>query len=129
MKRKAKQVRNKLKACRECRFNQHSLVLGLIHDVLVLIRGIIAIVAWPCRAGATAIHAELRKHPAFRFKHAHSVICITMGLGVLALSFVVEHCVKHPASGIAVETLRAAGVCPVWETISAAFKLGADFET
>ena len=123
MKRKAK------RQCKSCKFSRRqSLILGLFSDLWVTCKVLVAIVAWPVRTAAHAIHAETRKHPALRYKHMHSVLCILLGLCVLSLSFWVEHMFKHPASGIAVETLRAAGVCPVWETLSRAMQFGSDFE-
>lgn len=107
---------------------RHSAVLGLLSDLAFLVKLLIATISWPVKALAGLIHSELRKHPQFQYKHMHSALCIIIGLGVLTLSFWLETVSHHPVSQVSVETLRAAGVCPIWETIAAVLKIGAEFE-
>jgi len=126
MKRK-KVSRKGAQKCADCRYNKHSLVLGLLDDLWVVLRTLIKLLAWPCKALAGMIHAEMKKYPALRFRHSHAVLCVFFGLAVLALSFAVEAYFVHPAWKVPVETMRAAGVCPIWESLAALMRLGEDF--
>jgi hypothetical protein len=128
MKRKKQHRKSPLKICADCRFNKHSLVLGLIGDLVTLIKGLVSLIAWPVRTLSKVVRRQY-KHTAFgRWKHAHSVLCVAFGLALLGLTFTIEALSKHPAWSATIETMRAAGVCPVWETLSRALKFGADFE-
>lgn len=104
---------------------KHSFVLGVMSDGWTLLRWLFALIAWPVRTLATAIHRQIA--PRWRFKHSHAVTCIALGVLVLGVSFTIENLFHHPAWGIPVETMRAAGVCPIWESLSAMMKLSEDF--
>lgn len=105
--------------------HKHSFVLGVLSDGWTLLRWLCALIAWPIRTLATAIHRQIAPH--WRFKHSHALTCIALGVLVLGVSFAIENLFRHPAWGIPVETMRAAGVCPIWESLSAMMKLSEDF--
>jgi hypothetical protein len=124
-----KRIRKKVakrKAARKVQ--RHSAVLGLLSDLFFVLRLLIGIISWPVKSMAHVIHSSLRQHPQLRYKHMHSVVCIIIGLGVLTLSFWLETLSHHPLASVSVETLRAAGVCPIWESLAAIMKLSSEFE-
>jgi hypothetical protein len=125
MKRKKRKIAPK-RAC-GCGKRQ-SLVIGLCNDLWLVVQMTMRVGSWPCRATATLVHSQLRKHPSFRFKHAHAVLCMSMGFALLGITFMVENAFHHAAWSMTVETMRAAGVCPIWETIAAMMKIGSEFE-
>ena len=102
----------------------NSVVLGLLHDIWVLLRLIVSLLSWPAKTLARAIHNSVKHHPALRSKHTHTMLCVGIGLATLLVSFVIEHYSSHPVWSASVETMRAAGVCPIWESLAAAMSIG-----
>lgn len=103
-------------------------LIGFLHDVFFVLKGIRAIIGWPVHAAAKGIHKAMRHYPAMHFKHSRSIICGSIGVALLAASFAVEHWYHGPLWLGLVEGLRAVGACPVWDVVSGITKVGAEFE-
>lgn len=99
-------------------------VKGAWHDISHTITLIIHLGAYPFHALARL----LRRHRLLQFKHSHTVICISLGGSVMALSYFLEHLYNHPVWGATIETTRAAAACPIWDSISALTKVSKDLE-
>lgn len=98
-------------------------VIGLITALLNVLGFTLKIVGWPVLRLCSAVHRwlnrEMKVHAQLRFLTSHATVCVVCGLVILAITFALEHLFSHPMWGVAIETGRAAGVCPLWETISA----------
>jgi hypothetical protein len=111
------------------RFTKHSLVLGLLSDLHTLIKLVMAIISWPVKTIAHGVHTVLKPHLRhIKHNHAHAAICVALGVTVLGVSFVAEHMFQHVAWNVTIETMRAAGVCPIWETLATLLNIGKDLE-
>jgi hypothetical protein len=109
------------KAVRVAKCNhRHSFVLGVASDLWLALTLVVALLAWPVKATARGLHAMVKHHPAMRSERAHTVLCVSLGMALLVVSFTVENLFHHPAWSACVETSRAMGVCPIWETVAAA---------
>lgn len=98
-------------------------VIGLVTALLNVLGFAIKIVGWPVMRFCSAFHRylnrEMKVHPQLRFLTSHAFVCVVCGLIILTITFLLEHLSTHTLWGVAIETGRAAGVCPLWETISA----------
>lgn len=103
------------------KYHRPSVVLGFIYDVLFVIHHMVIIIGWPIRAAAHALRKIFRRYPSLRFLHSHEVLSVVLGLSTLALAFALENLSHHYLWSATIETMRAAGVCPVWELIAAKF--------
>jgi hypothetical protein len=121
--RKVCRVKRGKKACRAYR---PSLVLGLLFDLWAVVNTAARMGAWPVRMVAHWIHRELRKHPAFRFRHSHVVLCMAIGFCLVLTSFALEGLFKHVLWNCTLETMRATGVCPIWDAVSGISKVYAE---
>ena len=129
MKRKTKVKSERFKICSKCRFNQQSLILGLIHDLFMLIKVIFSIISWPVHTLSRVVQDQVKKVPQLHVSHVRAIICILIGLAVIGVTYLAEHLFDHSKVWLmSIETARAAGVCPIWETIAATLKIGAEFE-
>jgi hypothetical protein len=109
----------KAKRCARCQNRKQSLVAGLINDVWFVIRGIIKLVSWPVHAFSHLLARECKKHPELKVLHNHAFVSVLTGFMLLLIAFSLEHAFKHVFWTCSIETMKAAGVCPIWETISA----------
>ena len=113
---KRKPVRRVKKARR------HSAILGLLSDLALLFATLYAVISWPVRHGSHAamrfLRRTLRRHPALRTHQAHHAVSIACGVALLTVSFVIGELYHHPLWSVCTETMKAAGVCPIWEAIA-----------
>jgi hypothetical protein len=93
-------------------------VVGLVHDLLSAFKALIKVFSWPINSLSHVIHVEAKKHPSLKVLHSRAFISFCMGFTVLAISFSVEHLFKHVLWDCSIETMRAAGVCPIWDIVS-----------
>lgn len=108
-------------------FNDLGRVLKVIFKVIGLVfHAIIKIVGWPVHAISHLIHREVKQYPHLAFLQNRRVISVALGLVLLAVSFAVEHISQHFLWGCSIETMRAAGVCPVWEAIAGTIRAGSE---
>jgi ABC-type dipeptide/oligopeptide/nickel transport system permease component len=120
---RAKTVRKSAR-CAACKFARRpSFVLGVLADLWFALCAIAKVGAFPVRTIAHAIHRLMRKHPALRFKHAHVALCVLIGFTLVLVSFVLEKAFNHVLWTCTLETLRAAGVCPIWDAVSGISKV------
>lgn len=100
---------------------RHSMVLGLIDDVLFLIGLVAKIGGWPVKAFSKAFSKACRTYPELKVFHNHATVSVITGLGLLVVSFTIADLYHHALWAATIETARAAGVCPIWEIISTRF--------
>lgn len=123
---------------RKVKSHRHSLVLGLVHDVTfvlgLIIRGVfkllsvlVTVLGWPIRkfshVAARTIKTQVKVHPQLHFLETHTFWSVGAGSVLLILSFAAENLSHHFLWGCTLETARAAGVCPIWETIASLSKI------
>jgi hypothetical protein len=117
---------------------RHSLVLGLVHDlsfvlgliitaVFTVLTFAVKIIGYPVRkfahGMARVIKTQVRVHPQLHFLETHTFWSVSAGMVLLVVSFAAENLSHHFLWGCTVETARAAGVCPIWETIASLTKI------
>lgn len=127
-----RQVRRKVKT------HRHSLVLGLVHDISFVlgfvVRGffkllsvLVTVLGWPIRKFAhfavRTIKTQVKVHPQLHFLETHTFWSVGAGSVLLIVSFAAENLVHHFLWQCTLETARAAGVCPIWETIASLTKI------
>jgi hypothetical protein len=93
-------------------------LLGLFHDILRAVSLATKTIAWPVHTFSHWVAKESRRHPGLKVLHSHSFVCVSMGFVLLAVSFAIEHFSEHFLWSCSIETMRAAGVCPIWEVIA-----------
>lgn len=98
-------------------------LLGAVYDVLRLVSFAIRIVAWPVNKATVYVHRELKKHPTLKVLHNRKVVCVSLGSVLLIVSFAIEAWSEHYAWKGFMEIVRAAGACPIWDSISSVTKI------
>ena len=104
-------------------YTKHSLVIGLISDILRLIRVLIIIVGLPVRLMSMGIAKAAKKYPRLRWFHSHEFVTVCAGFTILVIAFAIQR-FFHPEHVVAestLETMKAAGVCPMWSVIESRF--------
>lgn len=82
------------------------------------------LVNWPFHWAAGQIRATFKHWGVPAILHHHKAISVSLGLCVLFVSFFIQNWFNHPVWEASVETMRAAGVCPLWEAIAVAINIG-----
>jgi hypothetical protein len=100
---------------------RHSLVLGLLSDILFTVGLVMKIVNWPVHTFARWVNRESRHYPELRILQSHLFVSVTSGALVLVGSFFVADWFHHAVWSATIETARAAGVCPIWALIETKF--------
>jgi len=122
-----KRTKRKVVSRRRNNKRAHSLVLGVVHDILWIVKIVCSVISWPVKQVANIIKKQLHRNRTLRkFRYTHEVVCIGLGLAILGVAFALESLSSHPLWGMSIETMRAAGVCPIWETLAAVMKIGED---
>ena len=127
-----KRIKNKAhKVChvhkrKVCKYRP-SLVLGLLFDLWFMLRLVAHVGAMPVRYTAHQLNKVARLHPRLRHVHAHAMLCVFIGCTLVAISFAVEHLFHGALWTCALETTRAAGVCPVWDVVSGVTHVADEF--
>jgi hypothetical protein len=93
--------------------HQHSLVLGLLYDL----RLVVFITAWPVRTLAVELARLSRRNPRLKWLHDHHVHQVAIGFLFVVIAFLLEDYSHHAAWKAGVETVRAVGVAPLWEVV------------
>ena len=103
------------------------LALGLYNDICFVVLAFIHVLAWPVHKLGHVITKYARQHPSLRMLHSHAFTCVAIGLMLTIVSYFVERHVQHsPLTSAGVDTLRAAGAAPLWDTLSGLFKVRND---
>lgn len=95
------------------------LFVGLIHDLLFVIRGAFKVFSWPVLAVSHWFAKEMKAHPDMWVLHSHRFWAVCLGVLLLFVSFAVEHYSNHPLWKCSLEVMKAVGACPLWEGVSA----------
>jgi len=118
--------------------HRQSATVGLINDVVVVLGFILKVVFFVLniivkilgapirfvgRNVAKVFAEEVKVHPQLKVLEKHYVWSVATGLCMLLLSFAIQNLFHHFVWECAIETTRAAAVCPIWETLSAVLKI------
>jgi len=109
----------KARKVKQAPITRHSAILGLVSDLLFLVGLLIKAIGWPIHALAHVLKDVARKYPRLKFLHSHEVWSVLIGLAVLTVATMLEHYSQHFLWATSIETLRAVGVVPIWEQVSA----------
>ena len=118
-----KKLRKSNRVRRRKRTYRPSFILGIMFDLWALVCLVVKIGAWPVRTLSHTIHRELRKYPMLRFRHAHVALCMAIGFLLVLASFALQNLFHHVMWDCTLETVRAAGVCPIWDAVSGISKV------
>lgn len=86
----------------------------------------VRLVGWPVMAVAHKIHITMKRRNAHPILTSRKTWAIAMGLFVLFISFTIQNLFNHPLWACSIETMRAGGVCPIWESIAIGLNLSKD---
>lgn len=125
--RKKKHVARARRFCARCRplSTRFSLTL-CIGQALALLSVVVSIVCWPFRKFSAYAKATLKPYPRLHCLYSHSVVCCLGGMIVLAFSFALSEWSNKVLWKCTIETSRALGVCPIYESIVSVAKFGED---
>lgn len=97
---------------------RQSVLLGVFWDVVAIVKIAFAVLSWPFKLAGNELHKLIKHHPQFKSDTVRLCISAVIGLFVLAVVFAVQNLSHHYLFQFGVETAKAAGVCPIWETIA-----------
>lgn len=95
---------------------------------LALLNLVVSGACWPLRKFSARFQKVLKPYPKLHCLYSHSAFCVLVGLSAVFASFALENYSHHYVWNTGCETLRAAGVCPLWESLARLFKFGEDLE-
>lgn len=114
------------------RHNQQSAVLGLVFDlwrigkfVLRALAFVVHILSWPVRSIMPALHNLVKHHPSLRSPHAFRAVSVAIGVSIITVAFSIQPLMEHTLWHVFCETMKAAGVVPVWELVALGLRAGA----
>jgi hypothetical protein len=99
---------------------------GMWHDIRFAIMAFIHVFGWPVKAVAHLVNHHARKYPQLRVLHSHTTVSCSLGFVFLTTALTIENCYSHVIWHVTVETLKAAGACPIWDAMSGLFKVRND---